>query len=234
MGISFYTLQETQQRLHKARSSIFNYANKGFIKKYLVNDRVMFSKEEVDDLAQRMGSDAPAMTRAAWLEMQGRLRKLEEEMVTVKHILELRSEPPLRPGSEAGKAIYSAMQTYLASPSSISQQGSIENWANIFETTDEKTLDLLSEFVGDKAIWVTMFRTCTSLMEFSQSQNEASPSLSWQSLAQRLDHARQKLRSVSLSWLESGRGSIPADLLSFFDTKKEVLVHRLCAKVSAS
>ena len=231
MGSAFYSLSETQRRLNKSRASVYSYVQKGFLKKYHEDGKQLFSKEEVDDLAQRQGVDAPAMTRAAWLEMQGRLRKLEDEMRLVKHILELRDTQPLRPDKASAQAIYAAMQTYLANASSITEAKSIDNWAMIFETTDERTLDLISEYVDDKAVWMVVYRTCMNLSEYCQAQNAASPSILWQTLAQRLEQCRQRLRLVAIAWLKLGRGSLPTELLTLFDSKKESLIRQIAKPI---
>lgn len=229
MGSGFYTLEEAMQRLGRGRRSVFDYAKKGFIKRQVRAGRHVFDRESVDLLAVDLGADSPALTRRAFLQLETRTKKLEDEMRMVKHILEIRDVQPLRPNQTTCEGIILACKTYLASTTREEHwtQALMEQWLGIFESMDEVTLDSLSKASNDPQAWVPFFKFCSEMADFAWAQDQKTPSLVWQALGTKLETARKHLRSVVVTWLEMGKGLIPSDLMLALEAPKASLMARV-------
>jgi len=229
MGSGFYTLEEAMQRLGRSRRSIFDYAKKGFIKRKSETGQPYFDRESVDLLAIDLGTDSPALTRRAFLQLETRTKKLEDEMRMVKHVLEIRDVQPLRPNQATCEGIILACKTYLGSPNREEHwtPALVEQWAGIFESMDEVTFDSLTKTSNDPQAWIPFFRFCSELADFSWAQDKKTPSLVWQALGTRQETARKHLRSVAVTWLEMGKGLVPANLLLALEAPKASLMARV-------
>lgn len=229
MGSGFYTLEEAMQRLTRGKRSVFDYAKKGFIKRKMEAGRPVFDRESVDLLAVDLGTDSPALTRRAFLQMETRLKKIEDEMRMVKHVLEIRDVQPLRPNQTTCEGIILACRTYLVTQNKEEHwtPDLAAQWAGIFESMDEGTFDAFAKSSNDPQAWVPFFRFCAELADFCWDQDRKTPSLAWQALGTRLETARKHLRSVAVTWLEMGKGLIPANLLLALEAPKASLMARV-------
>lgn len=220
----FYTYAEAANRLGKSKRSIHNYVKRGYIKSQTKDGNTVLSRHDVEQLAIELGSDLPAMNRKTFFQLQSRLQKLEEEMKTVKHILEIRDEP-LRPSDVELQTLYGAAQSYLAAGKW--EKDTIDSWAGLFERMDEGFLEKLIKTTQEPKAWVPIFDLCLRMHDFAHSQTQES--LEWQVRYQKLDEGRKKLRGTIIMWTEMGRGTTPYPLLSSLEDPKEGLLRKLAA-----
>lgn len=224
MGSAFYTYEEAANRLGKSRRSVFNYVKRGYLKNYIREGQVVVRKEDVEQLAVELGSDLPAMNRHTFFQMQSRLQKLENEMTTVKHILEIRDEP-LRPSDSEAIAISAAAKTYLAAGNWTAEH--VDQWLPLFEKMDESFLEKLISATQEPKAWVPIFHLCLRMLELALKNSPTS--LEWQARAKRLDEGRRKLRGTVIMWTEMGRGTTEEVVLRSLDDLKEGLLRKIVA-----
>ena len=232
MGSSFYTVEEAASRLNRCKRSIWDYINKGLIKKELRSGKVVLPVDDVEQLALSLGTDYPALTRQTYFLMQARLKKLEEEMVTVKTILEIRVDP-LRLDNIAARGMFEASKHYLAATGTkdfVISEENVDHWADIFIRVDEETLDSLVKANLEPTAWKPFYEWCLVLLNYSTLQDQVKPSIVWQARAQKLDQGRKKIRDAIIFWVESGRGTTSAMVADILDSPKEALVRRLGGK----
>lgn len=224
MGSAFLSFEEAANRLGRSKRSIHNYVKRGFIKRTLHGGDVVLRREDVEQLAIELGADMPAMTRHSFFRMQARLDKLENEMTTVKHILEIRDEP-LRPSTEEVRGIYGAARAALSVGKWSTEE--VESWSSLFERMDETFLDYLVKATQELKAWVPLFELCLAMQESASHQLKTS--LEWQARYRQLEEGRKKLRGTIIVWTEMGRGTSHDLLLSALDDPKEGLIRRLSA-----
>jgi hypothetical protein len=224
MGSGFYTYAEAANRLGKSKRSIFNYVKRGYIKSSLREGQTVLNRDDVEQLSIELGSDLPAMNRMAFLQMANRLQKLEHEMNTVKHILEIRDEP-LRPSDAETSGIFNAAKTYLAA--GVWTEEHVDQWVGLFERMDEMFLEKLISATREPKAWVPIYELCIRMCDLAQKQGASS--LPWQARAQRLGEGRRKLRGTIIMWTEMGRGTTSEVILSGIDDLKESLLRKVAA-----
>ncbi len=238
MGSAFYTLEETANRLNRCKRSVWGYIKKGFLKKEVHAGNVVLLKEDVEQLAVSLGTDFPSLNRQTFFNLQSRLKKIEEEMITVKTILEIR-DSPLRPDPKIARGIYEAIVHYTTvvningiSHSSVPTvtEETVDHWIDIYSRIDEKTLDLIVKATLVPDAWKSLLDWCTKLESYCLEQDLKKASLIWQARIQKLSHGRKKLRDAIIIWLESGKGTIPS-LIDSLDSNQDVLCRRLAKKI---
>jgi hypothetical protein len=229
MGSGFYTFQEAAKRLNRSTRSLHDYVKKGFLKKRMEDGQAVLDREDVDLMAVDMGVDAPSMNRKSFLQMQTLLEKTVNEVRALKHALGLRDVPPLRPPQVVCEGLISACTTYLHidKREDVWTTVIIEKWSDLFERMDEETFNAFSKTSNDPQAWVPFFKFCSELADFCWEQDKKLPSLVWQARASRLETARQRLRGVVVTWLEMGRGVIPAELITALGSNREALLGRI-------
>jgi hypothetical protein len=223
-SISFYTYDEAANRLGKSKRSIFNYVKKGYIKSLIREGRPVLNRDYVEQFSIEMGADLPAMNRMTFLQMAHRIEKLEHEMTTVKHILEIRDEP-LRPSDAEISGIYNAAQTYLAAGAWTDQH--VDQWVGLFERMDEVFLEKLISATREPKAWVPIYELCIRMNDLAQKHGASS--LTWQARAHRLGEGRKKLRGTIIMWTEMGRGTTSEVVLKGIDDLKESLLRKVAA-----
>ena len=231
MNPSSYTFAEAATRLCKSERTIHEYAKKGFLKKKIENGRVVLNREEVELLAVDVGVKQQPVNRKTVFKLQARLTKVEEEMRAVKHALELRDAPPLRPDANTCSGLLLACTTYLNTTDRFKfwTTSLIDQWTDLFERMDEETLDSFISASSNPQAWVPLFRFCTNLMGFCWENDRQIPSLLWQARAGRLETARQRLRGVIILLVEMGGGTAPLRLLDTLGSPRENLINRIAS-----
>lgn len=124
---SFYTFKEAANRLNRSTRTIHNYIKRGFLRRDTFNGDVVLNRADVDALAEDAGVDVPAMTRKSFIELQHRTRKLEDQMRTVLHILEIRDDR-IHPSPEQASAFFRAATEAMIRKGSWTVQ-EVEMWA---------------------------------------------------------------------------------------------------------
>lgn len=229
MGSGFYSIKEAALRLNKSERSVYGYIKNGFIKKTTVDGQARLDREDVDLLAVDLGSDAPALNRKTFFQMQSQLKKLQDQMGAVMHILEMRSVPPLRPDAPTSTGILHGVQHYMSLQNREEHwtQAKIGEWASILERIDEQTLSAFVEVSNNPQAWVPVFKYCAEMADFCWEQDRKTPSLSWQALAGRMETVRKGLRASVVVWAEMNTGTLPSSLIEVLGSQKEALVARL-------
>ena len=226
MGSDFYTIDQAMNRLGKSKRSIYNYIRMGYLLQATEGKVKGVKKSDVEQLAIDQGSDAPAMNRSNWFKMNAKLARLEQAMIAVEHILEIRSQP-LRPGPNEGRGLLEAAKNSLSYGTWELRE--VEMWAGLFDRFDEATLKTISVETQDSLAWQPFFKLCVAMMNFTWALHTQKPTLESQALHQKLDEGRKKLRNVVHLWISSGEGPLPEAFLASLETPKETVARRLGA-----
>lgn len=226
MGSTFLTIDEAARRLNRHRRSVANYLDKGLLKKIVRGRNVLIPAEDVEQLAIELGSDAPAMNRKSFLEMQSRLKKLEEKMAVFEAIWGAQ-EAPLRPNPKEAAGMWQAVRDYLSNKTYQFQE--LQAWAGLFNRIDETTLSAIADHALDPAPWRPYYDLVTRMLDHLDSKKELKTSLLLQACRAKMDAGKRKVREAALFWIESGRGTVPAALFKTLDTPKEDLLRSLTA-----
>lgn len=225
MGSSFYTFKEASSRLNRSKRTLHNYIKRGFLRRELFNGDVVLNREDVDQMAEDCGIDVPAMTRKSFIELQNRVKKLEEKMTTVQHILEIRDDR-IHPNPEQANAFYKA------AVESTTRKGhwtvkEVEMWAAQFERMDEVFIEAVCKSTLNTNAWAPFFSLCTEMASFAFEQHEKKPDILWQALHKKLSTGRSTFRAAIVLWVEMGRGSEKGGFLSLLDDPKAALLRGL-------
>lgn len=226
MGRDFYSIDEAARRLGKSKRTVYNYIDKGFLAKESSGEEKGVRKTDVEQLAIDLGSDAPAMNRANWFQMNARLERMEREMLVVKRILEIRGMP-LRPDAAGARGLFAAATESLARGCWSVEE--MELWSKQFDAFDETTLRSIAAAMKNTEAWQPFFNLCVNMMERAEALQAAKPTLEGQALVQRLDEGRKKLRGTVLMWLSAGQGLLPEAVLASLETPQETVSRKLGA-----
>lgn len=218
------TYVEAARRLSVSRRTVFNYVKQGFIKKVQRDGETHLSREDVEQVALDQGTDAPAMNRKSFIQMAHRLQKLENEMVTVKHILEIRDSPLRFETDLEGSGLYRAAADALAAGNWGEQE--VDLWSGLLERMDEVFFEHLQRATCESKCWVVFLKLCNALQEHALITANKTPSLDWQARVKRLDEGRKKIRGSIILFVEMGKGTTPLDLLSSVDDPKTGFLKR--------
>lgn len=224
MGSEFCSVEETANRLGCCKKSVFNYIKKGFLTVQRSGRTPMILKKDVEQMALDLGSDAPALNRQNWFKLYARLEKVEREMITVKHILEIRDQP-LRVSAVECVQLYNLAVGFLERSSW--SQDEMELWGKYFESMDEVFLKALTEANQDPNAWQPIFKLCVAMLRFICAELESKPTVSMQALFMKLDEGRKKLRGTVLVWVSSGLGNVPEAFLATLENPVESVARRL-------
>jgi len=224
------TIPEVASRLGCSKRSVNNYLKKGFLKKEAIRNRkILVRPEDVEQLAEELGTDFPVVNRRTIFQLNRRVTQLEEELRTMKAMWESMGiqEKPLRMGEKEAAGLQRAVVDYLALQKY--QLKELESWAGIFNQVDETTIEQLAAVTSSAQPWKPLF-DLVNKMSSSLSPKKVKDDLSLQSLAAKMEQGRKKIRTASLFWIESGRGTIPQTLLQALDTPQDELRRALSAR----
>ncbi len=231
MGRSFYTYDEAARRLQKSKRTVLNYIKKGLLRAVPQDGTRMIDKEDVETLAIDLGADYPVLNRVSVFRMMARLEKLENEMRTVTHILELKDDP-LRPDPVAAKGFHAAACEALVRTAN--REWTIEEvrlWAGQLEKMDEETLEAFCVAMGDNKAWSPFFRLCREMETYASRQTVAAADhkvyLEWYQLEKQLANGRRKLRAAIVLFIEMGKGASTERLLDLIDDPGASVIHKL-------
>jgi hypothetical protein len=227
LGSEFYTIPETANRLGCCQKSVRNYIKKGFLSIQRSNRVTLVLKEDVDQLAIDQGRDAPAMNRENWFRLNARMEKAEHELFTIKHILEIRSEP-LRISPLECKQLYQLSIEYLTKNPWTPE--ALELWAGYFEKMDDVFLQDLAMANQNQQAWQPFFKLCLAMRRQVEEGLAQKPTIPLQALFMKLDEGRKKLRGTVLMWVSSGQGTVPEAFLATMEDPKETVARHLGAK----
>ena len=223
MGSGFYSFEEAANRLGRSKRSIHSYVKQGLLKRVVNNGLVLLRKEDVEQLAVELGSDAPAMNRHSFFQIQSRLAKLENEMVTIKHILEIRDEP-LRPGANEAIGLYRAAADSLSRKKWVMDE--VRLWADQFERMDEVAVETICKANQNPKAWVVFYDLLLEMQKYVAAQFSKKPDLEWQALEKKLDEGRKKLRPTIVILIEMNKG-VSESFIGSLEDPKETLLRRL-------
>lgn len=220
LGSKACTFEWAANRLQRSKRQIHNYVRQGFIQRVTQDGKVLLRQEDVEQLAIDLGADAPALNRKTFFQLASKVKRLEDEMLAVKHILEIR-DSPLRPSTNEAIGLHAAAAESLGRRKWSPEE--MELWAQQFERMDETTLDIFSAALSDPKPWLVFYELCLEMMK-ALSANSDMGSLV---LHRRLDEGRKKIRATVVMWVEMGRGSVPDNLFRLVDSGKESILRKL-------
>lgn len=224
MGSVFYTFDEAARRLGRSKRTIHNYIKQGFLNRVVDNGAILLRREDVEQLAVDLGSDAPALNRKTVYELQSRIRKLEQDMSVVRMALQIRDNP-LRPSDEEASGFYKA--AVMALKAGNWSRKEVELWVDYLHRIDEVTLDTFLKSTGILQPWKVFYDLCIHMMEAVSNEETYRTDLEWQVLHKKLDEVRKRMRDSIILWMEMGRGTLPDSALKSVDTVKEDLLRRI-------
>ena len=223
MGSGNYTFEEAANRLGRSKRQVHNYVKSGFIRKVLESGQAVLVREDVELVAIDLGSDMPAMNRKTFLHLTSRVKRLEEEMITVKHILEIR-DAPMRPSADEARGVHAAACESLAR--GVWAVDEIHLWAHQFDRMDEVALDMIRDAINEPKPWLVFYELCIALMKTVPPAS----GLESAALHRKLDEGRKKMRSTVVMWVEMGRGSVTDNVFRLVDSGKESVLRRASNK----
>ena len=203
MTKEFYTLDKAAARLNVSLRTVHNYLKKGMLTRTYVDGRVMVPTAEVEDLV--VDSSFPTMNRENWINMNSRLKRLEERMSMVSALLGLHHDP-LRPNKENAAGLHS--QAKKANTSSSWDPKEIEMWIGILGRVDEVTLTTIAGATGDIQPWFSYTSLCQSLLDYVEKKYREEKTIERERQLSSLEDCKKHLRSVAVVWMETNRGSL--------------------------
>lgn len=210
-------------RLGVSTRSINNYVNRGFIRRGVLENTPVFSKEDVEQMYLDRGVGLPAMNRKNFIAMMHRVQKLEMQVETLTRIWDVQ-HLPLRPTAEVAKQMLVMVGVLLGSKPDLAMA---KSWAKLFETMDETTFDLIGRYCVTDQTWQPFFQLCLKLDEYVSSLPKFPTDLELQQLGQQLGVGRKKLRSSALVWMELHKGTTGDLVMQALDTPKETFLRKL-------
>lgn len=227
MGSAFYTFAEAANRLKRTTRTVHNYIKRGFLRREVYNGEAVVNREDVDRLAEDAGIDLPSMNRKSFIEMQNRLRKVEEQMRTVMHMLQLRDDR-LRPSPEhAGKFYKAAVDS--ATRAGKWALGEVVQWSTQFEKMDEVFIEQVCDSVKNNGAYAQFMWLNLKMMEYAYDKNAEKPDIEWQAVHKKLQASYASLRSSAIIWIEMGRGGKNDMVFETVDDPKNALYRGLQA-----
>lgn len=227
MGSEFYSYAQAAEKLGKSKKTVQNYVRKGLVRKTVRGRTTLLNKEDVDSVAEDIGSGLPPLDRKSFTDLSSRVRRLEELMAVVKEILDIHDKP-LRPGKAAAVGLYNAAEKALVSGPW--QSAEVDLWATQFLHFDETTVEEIGKAVPDPNPWRPFLLLCGKLVEQVARSYEKSPTLELERAYARLDKGRDRLRSLAVIWVELGHGTTQETLLRSLGTDRDNLFKKLKAK----
>jgi hypothetical protein len=220
----------TANRLNVTTRTVRNYVRDGLLKQYVVNNRAVYDRSEVEQLAIDQGSDVPALTRKTVFALVARIQKLEQDMEVMRRALAIQNAP-LRPTNTEALELYQAASLSLGCRKWHLDE--MKMWSTVFDRLDEPALQLIgSAAVLDKP-WETFFQLCLAQINYISQLPGFATNLELQMLHKQLDEGRKKLRSSILIWIELHRGqSQVQDTLQVLEKGTNTLLRRLGGKSS--
>jgi len=221
MGKHGMTIEEAATFLGVTGRTVNNYLSRGLLSyRRVAGDRRRYlDAAELGELksAEGTGLRAP-ITRAEFLEMRSRLRKLESHMETVLRVLDARAEPlGLDPARAA--ELHDACAARLAEGGW--DEGELRSWCEVFLRLTEEDLALMAP---KERPWLPFLRLCTAMTASLVSRKEYATSLDLQTLHRELVEARRRLRVAAVCHVEaSGRLRDPDLRRALADSPRSLL-----------
>lgn len=217
----FMTFEQAATRLGRSKRSIHTYVKNGFIRREVQGGEVVLLAEDVEQVAVDSGKDMPAFNRKNFFHLMQRLKKLEEDMSVMRHMLDIRDNPLRFTKVTEAVGLQHAAIAALKANSWTTQEISL--WADLFARFDEVTLTKLGEALVTTRPWDVFYKLCLNMMSFVSLNKEPS----WQVAHKQLDEGRKRLRSNVLMWIEMGLGTVPDSVFREVNNDKEDLLRRL-------
>lgn len=198
MGSEFVSYEWAANLFGKSKRMVHNYITDGFLTKHKDEQgKPALLRSEVEAFKLELEGNTRSVTRKTVLQLDQRVKQLEAEMNTVRHILEIRNAA-LRPtASEANGLRRAAADAVGRGSWSLDE---VELWASQFEKVDEKTIEAFALAApNDPKPWEEFYRLALAIMGVLE---EGEQSLTSSALWRKIDEGRKKLRASVLVWFE--------------------------------
>lgn len=165
VGSTFLSKKDASVTLGVTERCIYNYIKRGYLRPVKDGKRVGVRKEDVIEFQECMNSDMPfPVNKITMSRLVGQIRKLQEEMDTVKRMLNLRRRSIDLTGQELSSA-YASAQYFIANgcPMGIS-----EPWSDFFVRLTEEDLSKMAKEKEDPHPWRVFYKLCNILMEVAK------------------------------------------------------------------
>lgn len=225
----FYGFREAATVLGCSVRTVYNYVEKGYIRRVYQKQTPVLLKEDIDSLALRFknaGPDLPPVTPESQAMLLVRIERLERDMNLAKHILQIK-DSPLRPSPVEAKQLFNHVSASLVVGKWHREE--IEMWASVFESIDEVTLTSLFESGLGESPYRPFLELCVAQLKQLSTAPGFQTDLEAQLLHKRLDEGRRKLQACLLSFLYITGRDIPESVLSEV-SKKASLMARLAKR----
>lgn len=218
MGSAFstYTLKEAAAILKRSQRSIRLYTKNGLIRKVTSPHKgLTLVKEDVDQLAMERESGLKPVNRQTIIELNNKVRKLEEDMTIVRRLLDLDLEPLHVSRSFAHDLLSEANLAV----NKVKEFGKAEErlWVNVCSRLDIAGMDVMAKELNDLTPWKPFYLIISEL------------SIKYGLKDLEIEDSRRRLRAQIILWVELGKGPMPKGLYRPLDPLKGGILGRLGA-----
>jgi DNA-binding transcriptional MerR regulator len=225
MGRTFVTFEDAAKLLKCSKRTVHNYVKKGLLRKDVEDGEVVLRREDVEQLADGLGSNLPALTNRTLLELLGRLKTLEMKVAVFQKMHGIEEHQPLRPSPEEALKLVGMAEWYLQKKDFTSPE--IQLWVSTFQRMDELTFQMIRDSGAKTDFWRDLFDLCLHLMDFVSNPKKCKETRTWLAHHLELNECRKSLRTLILMWVELNRESSIKAVHRYLSGGKEDLARRL-------
>lgn len=225
MGRTFVTFEDAAKLLKCSKRTVHNYVKKGLLRKDVQEGEVVLRGEDVEQLAEGLGSNLPALNNRTLLELLGRLKTLEMKVSVFQKMHGIEDHPPLRPSVEEALKLVGQAEWYLQKKEFTFPEVGL--WVSLFQRMDELTFQMIREAGAKASFWKDFFDLCLHLMEFVSNPKKCRETRTWLAHHLELNECRKALRTLILMWVELNRESSTKAVHKYLSGGKEDLARRL-------
>lgn len=229
--MELYTFEEAAKVLNCSKRSINNYIRKGFITRIFdsSDNKYKVSKPETDTFASEATTSYPGLSKRNFMELERRVKRSEESLAVIKHILGIGEKPIRLDDLSARKFLDACMAARNANQWAVEE---IEFWASQLLLFDEVTLESIAKVNTLTAPWVPFFKLSSDMYECAQKLFDSTPSLKHEGALLKIEKAKKNLFSMGLVWTELNKDSSKF-LMQLGATNADALSMKLAKRLSS-
>jgi hypothetical protein len=223
------SFEEASTQLGRSVRQLHTYVSQGLLRKTLRGKRSVLLLEDVETMAEELGSTTPAVNRRSVLDLTRRVKQLETEIFLLRRRLGVGDRILPVPADEGKKLYHYAKASLSRRPWGLEE---LDAWMEVLPRLDENLFSVVQETVGGRP-WAPFFEVVTSAVEQLKSDLDIGRSLRLQALLADFEAQRARLRETIVMWGETNKLATPLDYSSVFENYRTALRTRLAASKHA-